>query len=941
VKLISIEAENFRSFERLELDLRADGVTAVVGDNGAGKSTIFAAIEWALYGTKRGPSSTPVRRDDCPENAECFVEVEFEIGGRAYGVRRVDKKTARLFDATTDETICTQLDETSRQVATLLGLSREMFCATFYARQKEVLALDSDNERRVAQVEVLLGVERLRRAADYAQEALKEQRAVLRALDADVPDVDALRAEAEQVEREAQQGDLRVQAAKAKLKTATEAKTQAAEALETLRGRERTMIERRAKAQSARTSAEHEQRAAEALRAQVTEAEGAAQELKGLAPLAEQVEPLTARERELDHKRSNHERAEGLRSEQRAALERAAQLADQLAAVRGRLAELVPMPTLVGASVQDDGAFGDGDDRADGGEERRGDDAEAVAHDRGGQALSGSEQLARAIERRERKIEALREREQQLDGHLRALDTRLTGLREQLRRGAHAAELDAQLATQADAEQAVERALERWAQLGAQRTQLDEAIRHDTEHREAVLAGETQAACPTCKRTYEHGERDEIVAGYDADLAAARTRLAELDTELAQLKSNGAKLRTEAERLRGLAADRRALGDVADAAALDALREQLAGDEAQRETLDGELARVTAQRSELASGLPALRERARRAGVAEREAGELAAHQRQAEGEARLYAEQLAAVGVNGYQPDEHTRVRTQLAEATKAAQRCAVLRAKADGLKLLRRRLAEQEAKAQTAAKLLAELDAAVSGVAVSDQQLDAARSACARAEQQVEQAGRALIEASQKASTDSDAVAGARARLADAREQARKLRSARGELRLRGHVADALSALREDASRRARPTLEHETARLLGKITRGRYSAVQMSDSYALEIVAGRSLHPLKRFSGGEQDLAALCLRLALSRTLARTRGAETGFVLLDEVFASQDPTRRRALLAQLRALAEAEFRQVFVISHTDDVTEHSDLHIDVSREDDEPSVAVGPRR
>lgn len=228
-----------------------------------------------------------------------------------------------------------------------------------------------------------------------------------------------------------------------------------------------------------------------------------------------------------------------------------------------------------------------------------------------------------------------------------------------------------------------------------------------------------------------------------------------------------------------------------------------------------------------------------------------------------------------------------------------------------------------------------------MSAEQLDAAQRVCQEAERRVEQAGQKLIEVGRNASTDSDAVATARARLSGAREQARKLSAARDELRLRGHVADALSALREDASRRARPTLEHETARLLGQITRGRYSAVQMSGSYALEIVDGRELHPLKRFSGGEQDLAALCLRLALSRTLARTRGAETGFVLLDEVFSSQDPTRRRELLAQLRALAEAEFRQVFVISHTDDVTEHSDLHIDVSREDDEPSVAEGPRR
>lgn len=938
MRLISIEAENFRSFERLELDLRADGLTAIVGDNGAGKSTIFTAVEWALYGTKRGPSSLAVRRDGCPAVAECFVEVQFEIGGRAYGVRRVDKKTARLVDAVTGETICTGLDPTSQQVATLLALSREMFCATFYARQKEVLALDSDNERRIAQVELLLGVERLRRAAGHAREAVKQQGAVVRALATDAPDVEALKSEAERVEHQAQQRDAGVQLAQNALKQAAEDKTQAAEALEVLRGRERTMIERRAQAQSARTSAEHETRAAEALRAQVTEAKGAAQELVELTPLAEQVEALTASERELDHKRANHERAEGLRGEQRAALERAAQLADGLAAVRGRLAELVPAGALAGTADQGGeeagrGREADGDGQQDAGPGGR--------EDCGDAGQGGSEQLAAEIEQRERQTEALRESERELDEQLRTSDSQLSALREQLRRGERAAELDGQLTAQTEAEEAMERARQQWAQLGAQRTQLQAAIRHDTEHREAVLAGETQAACPTCKRAYDAGELDEIIAAYNSDLQAARKRLAELDTELVELKAAGADLRAQAEQLRALAADRRALGDVADFATLDALRQQLAAGEAQGQELDGVRERLRAQSAETAAGLPALRERVRRAVAAEREADELAARQRQAEGEARLYAEQLATSGVNGYRADEHTRVRTQLAEAMQASQRCAALRAKADGLGLLRRRLADQEGQATATDEQLVGLDAAAQQVAVTAEQLDAAQRACQEAERRVERAGQNLVEAGRQASTDSNAVAAARAGLAAARDQAGKLRSARDELRLRGYVADALSALREDASRSARPTLEHETAQLLGQITRGRYSAVQMSDSYALEVVDGRALHPLKRFSGGEQDLAALCLRLALSRTLARTRGAENGFVLLDEVFGSQDPERRRALLGQLRALAETEFRQVFVISHTSDVSEHCDLHIDVSRDEDKPSVAVGPRR
>lgn len=49
-----MRGENFRSFENFDLDLNTQGLIAVVGENGAGKSTIFGAVEWALYGNQHG-----------------------------------------------------------------------------------------------------------------------------------------------------------------------------------------------------------------------------------------------------------------------------------------------------------------------------------------------------------------------------------------------------------------------------------------------------------------------------------------------------------------------------------------------------------------------------------------------------------------------------------------------------------------------------------------------------------------------------------------------------------------------------------------------------------------------------------------------------------------------------------------------------------------------
>ena len=127
----------------------------------------------------------------------------------------------------------------------------------------------------------------------------------------------------------------------------------------------------------------------------------------------------------------------------------------------------------------------------------------------------------------------------------------------------------------------------------------------------------------------------------------------------------------------------------------------------------------------------------------------------------------------------------------------------------------------------------------------------------------------------------------------------------------------------------------------TEANLASYALRDSHSSQQIAKfPRFHPLKRFSGGEQDLAALCLRLALSLTLARQRGAEQGFVILDEVFGSQDAERRRLVLQQLSELAEnSDFQQIFVISHTTtDVREHCRLHVKVKREDG-ISVAEGP--
>ena len=906
MRLLRVAAENFRSFAELDLDLNVDGLIAVVGPNGAGKSTIFAAVEWALYGGPRGRGALPARRDGAAEGEQCWVEVEFEVAGRAYSVRRVDGRDARLVELASQQTIATTLTETSRQVAALLGLTRDMFRGTFYARQKEVQALDGNDEhKRREQVELLLGIERLRRATSYAAAEAKEQKIVVDTLAARTPDLQARRDELEEAQNEAQRAHPAVQQATEKLDELKSERQQAKQQLEALRSQERLMLARRHEAQQADLLLAGERAAAERLAGQLAEAQAAESELATLVPLSAQVEELAARERELDLLRANHERAAAWRARHEQALQTTAELTDRIRAL-ARQHELVE------------------------------DSAPKGQLDPGGLEAS-IDRLHEQIEATEHELTQLRPERVAAGDAAGAAERRAAELELAVTQARRAGDIRAALAQHGDVELAVDAAVAEWHEGQARRRQLHEAIEHDTQHREAVLAGTEQAACPTCKREFGEGELDQVLVIFERDLAAAHDELATIEAKLPALEAQGKTLRERARHAQALAAELDALGATGELSALEAelndAGQQLAVAESQHQRLEEQI-------DQRACRLPALRERARRLELARREHAQMAARLSEAQHDVAVYAEQLETANVNGYDAAAHLRLRNELERAQAAVQRCAVLRTAAEALGLLGRRLAEQELKVSQAIERAAQLAAAVAEVAVADDAVPRAEARCDQSEQAVEDAHEALRAAERRAAADSDAVAAAQARLADAREQHAALAQQRRELRLRQEVAAALSAYREEASRRARPTLERETSLLLGQVTRGRYSTVGLTDSYLLQIVDGRAAHPLRRFSGGEQDLAGLCLRLALSRALAQHRGAETGFVILDEVFGSQDADRRRALLEQLGELVQSEFRQLFVVSHTDDALAHCWLHIDVARNDEGISVALGPR-
>jgi len=139
-----------------------------------------------------------------------------------------------------------------------------------------------------------------------------------------------------------------------------------------------------------------------------------------------------------------------------------------------------------------------------------------------------------------------------------------------------------------------------------------------------------------------------------------------------------------------------------------------------------------------------------------------------------------------------------------------------------------------------------------------------------------------------------------------------------------------------RIAPTLSEISSRELEAMTEGRYSRVVLDEDYEMRIEDHGQEYPVSRFSGGEADLANLSLRLAISTVISERTGANpVSLMILDEIFGSQDPSRKRSVMTALGRLS-TQFRQIFIITHIEDVKDAMSYVIRVSERDDGTSSA-----
>lgn len=190
-----------------------EGLYLICGDTGAGKTTIFDAIAFALYGETSGSSrgTKSLRSDFADPDADTFVELRFSYRGQEYRIRRTPlytraKKRGDGFTTVNptveferpDGSTITKVNEANEAVEALLGIDRSQFSQIVMIAQGEFRhLLTASTKERAGIFRKLFGTGYLARF----QDDLAQQRRSLQA------DYDALKRTTETLADQADFGD--------------------------------------------------------------------------------------------------------------------------------------------------------------------------------------------------------------------------------------------------------------------------------------------------------------------------------------------------------------------------------------------------------------------------------------------------------------------------------------------------------------------------------------------------------------------------------------------------------------------------------------------------------------------------------------------------------------------------------------------------------------
>ena len=176
MKLVSLQAQNFKKLKLAKPLQLSEGIILITGLNESGKSTILDAVLYALFGRVIRPSKMPSNDDIISYgNGEAQVRLEFDIGDNRYRVVREVHKTrpnrATLVEVKpngTTKALANSVKDVTAEIERLLGgITYDEIVASSVVAQKDLERLIKqrlDDRRKV--INVFLNLESFNKVQD-------------------------------------------------------------------------------------------------------------------------------------------------------------------------------------------------------------------------------------------------------------------------------------------------------------------------------------------------------------------------------------------------------------------------------------------------------------------------------------------------------------------------------------------------------------------------------------------------------------------------------------------------------------------------------------------------------------------------------------------------------------------------------------------------------
>lgn len=880
MQIVSLRLENFKSYDDALIEFTA-GTNAIVGHNGAGKSSVLEAIGFALFDhTPPGYSQADFVREGA-RSATVTIAFLSSIDEREYRViRRCGSSNQyQIYDPDLDTKVCEGKADVLQFLREHLGVEPETNLSDLFANAVGVpqglltSAFLETPARRKPIFDPLLRVEEYKRAYDLLNGPLRTLNQRQAQLDVQIS---ALEARLERLPL---------------LEESVGALQKAIAAAE----KERTALE------AQKAILQQQRQTQDLLRHQISELAAALRQAEQQVvnwtqqadSAQERLDEAVHAQAQVEANRAGHEAYVAALETQRAVdadVRKRQELRDQIAKRDKQLslsvAEQARQQTLL-AEIEE--------------AERT---VAALA-----EAVTSEDQLSLALRAAERQAAQLGDLQKQRGRRQKAVtdaESRQAELQKQL------AQVETVQQTLAASRSRLEEAADEL--VGARERQtLSQAEAERLKTQITSLSAGDGTRCPVCEQPLDERHRRELVTRNEAQVTQLRAAWSEAQKQVKQLEAEQKTLQTQTkqheetlQRLPRIDEGTRAAAQLEDArrdlAQLDAEIGALVDAPAQVETLQRDLTALNQprRRQEIAAQKAALRTQTH-SSLAEIEAA-IAGHrtamqtlqqqsavfadldQRIQQVQAQIAEHRSADDSFRRYEQlastvDKRRQDREQAAQGLSTAQ--AMRAEQSAAYDQLRARFDEESYR-----KLLDEDEQLRRRLGAIDGTLSEQRRRLAAEQDEIAQLRQRATE-----------LAEAQAQHALLQEQHELLNFLRGILREAGpHVTAALVK-----------QISFEAAQIFGEIMQDYSRRLHWDEEYAITLEVDGYKRQFAQLSGGEQMSAALSVRLALLREMSAINVA-----FFDEPTTNLDETRRESLAQQI--LAIKGFRQLFVISHDD---------------------------